>query len=144
MKLVLEASSVEKLKELGEISEIIQKVNKEISPLQVVADSYQDLFLSLQKLRENWAPFKPGYFLTERKQYIYFLLECDGEKREHLLGINDETYSDEKAANRWYKKISHKIRADLNDSEEAKLAFQKLQEIYSDLIDDDAFGDDHG
>ncbi|MBF4353832.1 hypothetical protein, partial [Vibrio anguillarum] len=64
MKLVLEASSVEKLKELGEISEIIQKVNKEISPLQVVADSYQDLFLSLQKLRENWAPFKPGYFLT--------------------------------------------------------------------------------
>ncbi|MBF4243060.1 hypothetical protein, partial [Vibrio anguillarum] len=64
--------------------------------------------------------------------------------REHLLGINDETYSDEKAANRWYKKSSHKIRADLNDSEEAKLAFQKLQEIYSDLIDDDAFGDDHG
>jgi len=86
-------------------------------------------------------PFRKGCFKSKRLEYIYYILEHEGEKREKLLGIDDDIYGDPKKAKIWYKKITQIIRADLADSEDAKKAFQKLTEIFHDITDENAFGD---
>lgn len=143
MKKIANVKSVDDLKKLGSVDDIIQKINKEISPLSVSAVSYDELFDYVVCLQKNWLSFQQGYFLGKRQEYIYYLLEHDGEKREKLLGISNEIYEDSKKARRWYKKIAQIIRADLADCDGAKNAFQKLQEIYKDLTEENAFGDEN-
>ena len=79
---------------------------------------------------------RPGHPLAR------YLLEHEGERREKLLGIDDEIYSDKKVAKKWYKRIAQIVHPDFDarDSEQAKEAFQKLQDIYQDLTEDEAFG----
>lgn len=138
---IAKVNSLNDLKELGSFSDVVQVINKEIYPMRVSASSYEELLECVETLRKNWLPFHNGFFINKRKEYIYYLLEHDGEKRENLLGINDKIYSDPKEAKRWYKKMAQVIRADLGDCDNAKKAFHKLQEIYEDLTDDAAFGD---
>lgn len=142
MKELYEVSSVGELKKLGELSELIKQLEKIVFPLKVPADSYEELLAVISTLKENWLPFKKGYFVSKRAEYIYYLLEHEGERREKLLGIDDEIYSDKKVAKKWYKRIAQIVHPDFDarDSEQAKEAFQKLQDIYKDLTDDEAFG----
>lgn len=141
MKAIAQVKSIEDLKKLGAIDRISQDINEKISPLKVSAASYEELFDLVTYLQKNWLPFRQGYFLSKRMEYIYYLLEHDGEKREKLLGINDKIYANPKDAKRWYKKIAQIIRADLADCDEARNAFHKLNEIYEDLTEENAFGD---
>src|SRR5690554_6823149 len=104
MKELYEVSSVGELKKLGELSELIIRLEKIVFPLKVPADSYEELLAVISTLKENWLPFKKGYFVSKRAEYIYYLLEHEGERREKLLGIDDEIYSDKKVAKKWYKK----------------------------------------
>lgn len=136
-------SSEEDLNKLGSVDDIVQDINKKISPLKIVAETYADLFQSIKSLQENWLPFKTGYFINERDRYIYILLNHEGEDREKLLGIDDSIYKNKKLAKRWFNKIAHILRADINDREDATAAFKTLREIYSDLIDDVTFGDNN-
>lgn len=138
---IAKVKSLNDLKELGSIDDIILKIEKIIYPLRIQANSYDELLICIKCLQENWLSFHNDFFVSKRQKYIYILLEHEGEKREELLGINDDIYSDPKKANRWYKSIASIIRADLGDSDNAKKAFQKLHEIYKDLTDDAAFGD---
>ncbi|MCM2130036.1 DnaJ domain-containing protein [Larsenimonas rhizosphaerae] len=142
MKEFYEVSSVGELKKLGELSELVKQLEKIVVPLKVTADSYEELLAVISTLKENWLPFKKGYFVSKRAEYIYYLLEHEGERREKLLGIDDEIYSDKKVAKKWYKRIAQIVHPDFGtrDSEQAKEAFQKLQDIYQDLTDDEAFG----
>jgi hypothetical protein len=129
------------LTELGSVDVIIKEIEEKISPLKLSGSSYEEVFEAITLLQKNWLPLKKDYFTSKRYEYIYYLLEHEGEKREKLLGIEDELYSDPKKAKRWYKSIAQIIRADLGDNESAKQAFQKLQDIFQDLTDDEAFGD---
>jgi len=133
--------SLDDLKQLGSVSILIEKIEKYVFPLKVSGSTYEELFEVIKCLKKNWQPLRNEYFSSKRSEYIYYLLEHEGEKREKLLGIDDEIYSDSKKAKHWYKRIAQIIRADLADSERAKNAFQTLQNIYKDLTDDDAFVD---
>ncbi len=129
------------LSELGTVSEISKIIEEKIHPLRISASSYEELLTVIECLKVNWLPLRKECFTSKRYEYIYYILEHDGEKRGELLGIEDEFYSDPKKARRWYKRIAQIIRADRGDSETATQAFQKLQDIYQDLTDDEAFGD---
>lgn len=140
MKKLYEVKTIDDLKELGPLNEIVQQVEKEVFPMRIFANSYGELLEVISVLQDKWIPFNTGSFVSKRKEYIYYLLEHEGEKREKLLGISDDVYEDKKKANKWYKEIAKIIRADLGDCEDAKKAFQTLQVIYQDLTDDEAFG----
>lgn len=134
-------NSVDDLRTLGTVEEISKNIRNIITPLIISSTSYEDLFSCIQCLKKNWIPFQDGYFKSKRLEYIYYILEHEGEKREKLLGINDDIYSDPKKAKVWFKKITQIIRADLADFDDATKAFQKLQEIFHDITDENAFGD---
>lgn len=133
--------TTKELAELGSVDFLIKEIEEMISPLKISGSSHEEIFEAITLLQNNWLPFRKDYFTSKRNEYIYYLLEHEGEKREKLLGIEDEFYSDPKKAKRWYKRIAKIIRADLGDDERATRAFQNLQDIFQDLTDDEAFGD---
>ena len=137
-------NSVDDLKSLGSVEGISKSIREIIKPLVILPNSYDELFNCIQCLKKYWVPLQKGPFKSKRLEYIYYILEHEGEKREKLLGIDDDVYSDPKKAKVWFRKITQTIRADLADSDDAKKAFQKLQEIFHDITDENAFGDVDG
>ncbi|MDA8453685.1 hypothetical protein M4R22_02800 [Acidovorax sp. GBBC 3334] len=142
MKIIKNIKTIEDLYKLGPIDKAIDRINNELSPLSICAKDYESLMDSIKHLQRNWAPLKPEYFTTKRKEYIYYILEHDGEKREKLLGISDQIYKNAEEAKRWKRRIVKIIRPDLGDCKAAEDAFKKLQEIFHDITDENAFGED--
>jgi hypothetical protein len=53
--------------------------------------------------------------------------------------VTDEMLGNTKLARAWYKKLAQIVRADINTDERTKQAFQSLQGLYADMIDDADF-----
>lgn len=140
MEEILKAKSVEDLEVIGSVGFLKSKLEEAIEPLKAEAETYGDIFELLEKLRKNWLPFSDCIFTSRRQEIIYYLLDHDGEKRNNLLGITDEMYESRSAAKKWYKQLAQVIRADVNMDARSVQAFHTLQEILSNLIDDEEFG----
>lgn len=134
-----EAKTIEDLKHIGSVSEIILLLNQKMTPYRVdeSIDSYDDLLpYTYSKRRSRIEKYIPSdFFVSKQHEYIYYLTQhSDGEERLAKLGFKDEfVKGDKKDFKRWYKKISLVLKAnsDLNAANDdiTKLAFQKLESI---------------
>jgi len=75
-----------------------------------------------------------SYFSSETDKYIFALTELDGKNRQNILGINSLHYQDRELANRWKKNIATKIHSDICTHPKAKEAWDKMIEIYNEMI----------
>ncbi|WP_445946528.1 DnaJ domain-containing protein [Shewanella sp.] len=73
-----------------------------------------------------------SYFKTEKDKLFFLLNEVDGKRRNQLLGITTDMYSDEKLSKKWFKQISNKVHPDKNPNDpRATEAFDNLMKLYS-------------
>jgi len=101
----------------------------------------EQLLNLLPKNKVNIKEIKTGldkpidsYFSSETDKYIFALTELDGKNRQNILGINSLHYQDRELANRWKKNIATKIHSDICTHPKAKEAWDKMIEIYNEMI----------
>jgi len=101
----------------------------------------EQLLNLLPKNKVNIKEIKTGldkpidsYFSSEADKYIFALTELDGKNRQNILGINSLHYQDRELANRWKKNIATKIHSDICTHPKAKEAWDKMIEIYNEMI----------
>jgi len=75
-----------------------------------------------------------SYFSSETDKYIFALTELDGKNRQNILGINALHYKDKELANRWKKNIAIKIHSDRCTHPKVKEAWDKMMEIYNEMV----------
>jgi hypothetical protein len=128
------ADSIEDLKTIGTIDEIVAKINHLVAPLKFEAKSYEEVLQAVYVLKEKWIDFIDGPFVSDEGKFLFLLTQMDGEKRNDLLGITDQHYEDKELARRWFKSIAGKIHPDKSSDKEG-LAFKALQDLYNILTD---------
>lgn len=73
-----------------------------------------------------------AFFKTEKDKLFFLLNEVDGKRRNQLLGITSDMYSDERLSKQWFKRMSNKVHPDKNPHDpRATLAFDNLKKLYS-------------
>ena len=121
------------LETLGPLDEIKSTLEHEISPLQVHAVSYDELYKVVAKLQYHWDSLqKDAYFKNENSRYIFALLYMEPKARNSVIGLNSSLYDDKERAQKWYRQIAGKVHPDLNpeNQEDAGKAFEALRNIY--------------
>ncbi|WP_143707383.1 hypothetical protein [Uliginosibacterium sp. TH139] len=129
MKNIGKVKSVDELRELGDLSTLVDILEKDIDPLRVNVSSYDDLFSVVLKLRRNWLPYIKGPFVSKRHEYIYYLTRLEGKQRNIALGITDRLYEDKSAAKRWFRKIANQVHPDKGGDETAFIVAKKIYEV---------------
>lgn len=128
---IKKCENIDELKKIASIDEISEEIKKEISPLSLNVNSYEELYLVVEKLRLSWNAFQAegDYFKNENLKYIFALTKMEGQQRNKLINLTDNLYDDEIVARKWRKEIMKKIHPDynldfINDAEEAVKEFQ--------------------
>ena len=131
--------SIDELKQLGTVEEIKKVLNKIITPLQIKASSYKELFDSLKILQEKHIDFINSPFKSKQDEYLFYLTQLEGGQRNKLLGLTDKHYEDKQLAKKWYKQISNYVHPDkIHSYKDGKnKAFNILTNIYNVLIEED-------
>lgn len=76
------------------------------------------------------------YFVSQNREYTYYLLETDSKSRAKKLGITEELYQSRKLAKEWYNNIVFKLDPMHHKDEYTTLAHKKLKELYKNMIED--------
>lgn len=72
------------------------------------------------------------FFKTEQDKLFFLLNEVDGKRRNQLLGITADMYSDERLSKQWYRRMANKVHPDRNPNDpRADVAFDNLKKLYS-------------
>ena len=128
--------SVDDLKKMGSISEIVMFLSRIIAPLKMDASTYEELYDIISCLKEKWVDLKEGPFVSEKAEFVFYLTMLEGKQRNNLLGITDELYESEELAKQWYHKIAKLVHPDIG-GKETHNAFTVLQKLFAVMIDDD-------
>ncbi|GAD79110.1 DnaJ domain-containing protein [Vibrio ezurae] len=73
-----------------------------------------------------------SFFKTEKDKLFFLLNEVDGKRRNQLLGITSDMYSDERLSKQWFKQMSSKVHPDKNPHDpRAAVAFDNLKKLHS-------------
>lgn len=120
-------TSVEDLKSLGSFKDVKECIRLETKQ-KITARGWDDLF---KKISE----FKPAdtYFISDATEYIFYLVELDGEARTKKLNITSNLFKNQKAAKSWRDKISKTIHPDICHHVKASEAMTKVNELYQQM-----------
>ena len=124
------------LETLGPLDEIKSTLEHEISPLQVHAVSYDELYKVVAKLQYHWDSLqKDAYFKNENSRYIFALLYMEPNERDSVIGWDQSFYRDKDKAQKWYRSVARKVHPDHNpeNREDAGRAFEELEDMYNDI-----------
>ena len=124
------------LEALAPLDEIKSTLEREISPLQVPADSYDEMYQVIAKLQGHWDSLqKDAYFKNENSRYIYALVYSNKEDCYRAIGWDDSLYRDTEKAKKWYRSVAGKVHPDHNpeNQEDAARAFENLQRLYKSM-----------
>ncbi len=142
----LYVESLEELKSLGKFREVCKKIKEDVGEnIKVTGRSWADLYKNIVSLREiiekiskdnkpHEKENKEEYFISKVDEYIFYLLELEGELRMQKLGINKSHFTNKKKAKQWRDKISKEIHPDKSDHEKSEEAMAKLNSIYEAMI----------
>ena len=128
-----QVSTPRELETLAPLDEIREVVEREITPLQVHAGSYDEMYQVIAKLQTHWDDFqRDAYFKNENSRYIYALVYMDAKERNAVIGLDSSFYYDTKKTKDWYRKVAGKVHPDHNpeNQEDAKKAYENLNDIY--------------
>ena len=75
LKQIKEIKTVEELKNIASIDNVLSVINDEIRPMSVTANTFEELFYIIAKLKKQWNGFSSDiYFKNDRVKLIYSLL----------------------------------------------------------------------
>lgn len=77
------------------------------------------------------------YFNSKAAEYIFYLLELDGDARLKKLKITKTHYSNKQMAKIWRNEIIKVIHSDKCDHPKADAATSKLTELYKGMVGDE-------
>ncbi|MBJ3590377.1 hypothetical protein JGC56_04265 [Salmonella enterica subsp. enterica serovar Saintpaul] len=131
---ILSCKTAEELQKIGSLKEIKQSLASLLPPSATLnADTYESLLPTIQWFAVN----EEKTFTNIRQEHIYYLLgHNNGKERKNKLHIDDAWYQDNgaRAARAWRNKIAHILRADVYLDEKTRSAYQKLDELYKEMV----------
>ena len=142
----LYVESLEELKSLGKFRDVCKKIKEDVGEnIKVTGRSWADLYKNIVSFREIIEKISKDnkhhekenteeYFISKIDEYIFYLLELEGELRMKKLGINKSHFTNKKKAKQWRDKISKEIHPDKSDHEKSEEAMAKLNSIYEAMI----------
>ena len=140
--------SVEELKEWGTLKEVKALLKESWKEDQLISgNSFEQLFKKVKAIQDvvnqqaeleskgYEAMVNPEtYFASEASEYLFYLLELDGELRIKKLGIHRGLFSNKKQAKTWYRNIAHVIHPDHCQHPKANQGMNVLNELYQSMI----------
>lgn len=159
----INVSSIEELKKLGKFREVSNGIKEDVAGtgIKVTGRGWNDLWKSIQNFKDllRFCPeskvevqaseTKPKidqqrelkvnsqdaiYFTSQAAEYIFYLVELDGEVRVEKLGITSSCFSNKRSAKNWREKISRVIHPDICHHLYASDAMSKLNELYAHMV----------
>lgn len=156
----INVSSIEELKKLGKFREVSNGIKEDVAGtgIKVTGRGWNDLWKSIQnfkdllskfcleskvEVQESDARYQGGlktngedivYFSSQAAEYIFYLVELDGEVRMEKLGITSSCFSNKRSAKNWREKISKVIHPDICHHLYASDAMSKLNELYAHMV----------
>lgn len=76
-----------------------------------------------------------SYFSSEACEYLFYLLELDGEVRMTKLGITRTLFMKKEAAKKWYRQIAKLIHPDHCTHPNATRGMDVLNDLYTQMIE---------
>lgn len=145
--------SVDELKCLGSFKNVYQQIKNEVGELvNIRARGWKSLYEKIVILQELNNQFNQvmnkkkveinsekthlieGYFASEEQEYMYYLIELDGEQRMEKLGISSNHFINKKRAKEWRDSMSKKIHPDVSQHIKAAEAMSQINMIYNEMI----------
>ena len=160
----IKVSSIEELKKLGKFREVSNGIKEDVAGtgIKVTGRGWNDLWKSIQNFKDLLSKFCPEskvevqendvkygieqqcglkvnsqdaiYFSSQAAEYIFYLVELDGEVRMDKLGITSSCFSNKRSAKTWREKISKVIHPDICHHLYASDAMSKLNELYAHMV----------
>lgn len=139
----LYVESIEQLKSLGKFRDLQKEIREDVGKIiKVTGRSWEELYSNILSFRNviekanktNRQKECKEYFISKMDEYIFYLLELEGELRMQKLGINKSHFTNKKKAKQWRDKISKEIHPDKSDHKKAEEAMAKLNSIYEAMI----------
>lgn len=140
---LLNVKSVDELKSIGKFNEVKKELKKELEGFKGIKwNSWDNLFKGIEayknfncKRKEDEK--KENYFISKAAEYIFYLLELDGEARLEKLGITKMHFVSKDKAKNWRNNIAKIIHPDKCNHKMAREATAKLSKIYMELTGDE-------
>lgn len=131
---ILSCKNTKALKKVGSLEEIKKHLAALLPPSATLnAETYDELLPDVL-----WfASQQEKTFTNSRAEHIYYLLgHSNGKERKEKLHIDAEFYEDNgaKVARLWRNKIAHILRADVYLDEDTRRAYDKLNEMYKEMV----------
>lgn len=138
----LDVNSVEELKTLGKFNAVKKEINQDLlDKVNITGKGWDELYSniiqfkflieSINKVieRENNTSI---YFLSASTEYIYYLMELEGDIKIKNLGITKNHYTNKKKAKEWKDKIYKSIKEEKHPKLDE--ALEELNRIYELMI----------
>lgn len=131
----LQVKSVEELKQLGKFNDVRASMKGFGGKwVHLSGRSWNELFASIEGFKEIIQSVNDvdtsNYFTCKSNEYIFYLLELDGEIRMNKLGITPAHFSNHAKAKLWRDQLSKLIHPDICHHPEAGEAMATLNELY--------------
>lgn len=141
----IQSNSVADLKKLGSFKEVKQIIKQSSSNMiELKARGWNELYKKVAALQEVLASLganitaieeeNKSFFTSKASEYIFYLLELDGETRLKKLKVTKTHYSNKQKATKWRNDIIKVIHSDKCDHPRADEAASKLAEIYKGML----------
>lgn len=155
----LGVKSVEDLKSLGKFTAVKAEVEKEAGGIiNLKLNSWNNLYSSISKFQDMLGNLgvefnekakeqesniaacsseEGEYFNCKASEYIFYLLELDGEARLKKLKVTKTHYRNKEKAKLWRNEIIKVIHSDKCHNPKADAATSKLTELYKGMVGDE-------
>lgn len=141
----IHVDSVEELKSFGKFNEVKAMIKQDVGVnIKITGRGWKELFTSIQNFKALVESLElvsvkevaddSHYFASVGTEYIYYLVELDGELRTQKLGISKAQFTNKKKAKEWRDQIVKQIHPDVNHHPNATQAMNILNEIYATMV----------
>lgn len=141
----LNINSMEELQSLGKFREVSKLVKDDVGNMgKINCRGWQTLFDSILLFKDSISKFAnelnentmnpDEYFTSKANEYIFYLLELDGEVRMNKLCITKRHFTNKRFARQWMLAISKEIHPDVCKNSNAAEAMSKLNSIYDGMV----------
>ncbi|MGL4335259.1 MAG: hypothetical protein ACRCST_00090 [Turicibacter sp.] len=140
----VDVKSVEELKTLGKFRDVCTEVKTSAGPnVKISGKGWQQLFDSIVEFKKSASQVKPSslsvnekdndYFVNDAVEYIFYLVELEGDVQMKKLGIGKTHFTNKRVAKTWRDKISKQIHPDVSNHPKASDAMANLNDLYQQM-----------
>lgn len=99
--------------------------------------SKKEKIVSKEEVPSSEKEEKSEYFLSKASEFVFYLVELDGETRMEKLGVTKRHFTNKKIAKTWMRNISKEIHPDKCKLSKAEEAMSKLNSMYKLMVNNE-------